>query len=98
MPGTDLSSLYVCGAYTVFLLLCAAGAFSRSYDANLAQRLALALLALWAAWRIELVLRSGWGYPHETLVATALLLYATGSLYKTIKYLRAARGRRRRGA
>lgn len=96
MPSIDPWSLYVCAAYAVVLLACTAGAFSRAYAANLLQRLALALLALWSAWRIELVARYGWGYPHEPMVATALLLYAVGSLHKTIKHLRAGRRHNRR--
>lgn len=81
-----IADLYVCAAYVVVLAACIAGAFSRSYNANLAQRLALALLALWSVWRIELVYLNGWGYPHETFVATAMLLYACGSAQKTIKW------------
>lgn len=83
MQTSDLWSLYVCTAYAVLLLICTAGAFSRAYAANLAQRVALGMFALWSAWRIELVLRYGWGYPHEPMVASALLLYALGSLFKT---------------
>ena len=82
----DAASIYVCTAYAAVLSACVAGAFSRSYNANLAQRLALALLGLWSAWRIQLVYAYGWGYPHETFMATALLLYAVGSAHKTIRY------------
>lgn len=95
MP-TQILSYYVCTAYAVLLLVCAAGAFSRAYAANLAQRFALAILAVWSAWRIELVLSNGWGYPHEPVVASALLLYALGSVHKTIKFLRSGRKRNRR--
>lgn len=77
---------YICTVYAVVLLACVAGAFNRHYDANLAQRVALSLFALWAAWRIRLVYDNGWGYPHEPMVATALLLYAVGSGFKTIKW------------
>ena len=82
----DAPSIYVCAAYAVVLALCMAGAFSVTYDANLAQRIAMGALAVWAAWRIQLVYEYGWGYPHETFVATALLLYAAGSAYKTLKW------------
>ena len=89
---------FVVLAYAVFLSACTVGAFSRAYSANLAQRLALALFAVWSAWRMGLVCRHGWGYPHEHLVASAMALYALGSAYKTIIFrLRAKKGGRRHG-
>lgn len=94
----QLANAYVCTAYAVVVLCCVVGAFNRTYDANLAQRIALALFALWSVWRIQLVSQHGWGYPHETMVVSALLLYAVGSASKTLKYIRAARrGNRRIG-
>ena len=42
---------FVVLAYAVFLSACTVGAFSRAFQANLAQRLALALFAAWSAWR-----------------------------------------------
>ena len=89
---------FVVLAYAIFFTACTVGAFSRAYSANLAQRLALALFAVWSAWRMGLVWRHGWGYPHEPLVAAAMALYALGSAYKTIAYLfRAKKGGRRHG-
>ena len=89
---------FVVLAYAVFLSACTVGAFSRAFQANLAQRLALALFAVWSAWRMGLVWRHGWGYPHEPLVASAMALYALGSAYKTMIFrLRAKKGGRRRG-
>lgn len=87
----DAGSIYVCTAYIVVCAACIAGAFSRDYSANLLQRLALGLFALWSTWRAQLVYESGWGYPHETLVATALLLYAAGSALKTMAWQRRRR-------
>ena len=89
---------FVVLAYAVFLSACTVGAFSRAFQANLAQRLALALFAVWSAWRMGLVWRHGWGYPHEPLMAAAMALYALGSAYKTIAYrFKARKGGRRRG-
>lgn len=89
---------FVVLAYAIFFTACTVGAFSRAYSANLAQRLALALFAVWSAWRMGLVWRHGWGYPHEPLVASAMALYALGSAYKTIIFLlRAKKGGRRHG-
>ena len=89
---------FVVLAYAIFFTACTVGAFSRAYSANLAQRLALALFAVWSAWRMGLVWRHGWGYPHEHLVASAMALYALGSAYKTIVFrLRAKKGGRRHG-
>ena len=89
---------FVVLAYAIFFTACTVGAFSRAYSANLVQRLALALFAVWSAWRTGLVWRHGWGYPHEPLVASAMALYALGSAYKTIIFrLRAKKGGRRHG-
>ena len=89
---------FVVLAYAIFFTACTVGAFSRAYSANLAQRLALAMFAVWAAWRMGLVWRHGWGYPREPLVASAMALYALGSAYKTIVFrLRAKKGGRRHG-
>lgn len=89
---------FVVLAYAIFFTACTVGAFSRAFQANLAQRLALALFAVWSAWRMGLVWRHGWGYPHEPLVASAMALYALGSAYKTIIFrLRAKKGGRRHG-
>ena len=89
---------FVVLAYAIFFTACTVGAFSRAYSANLAQRLALAMFAVWSAWRMGLVWRHGWGYPHEPLVASAMALYALGSAYKTIIFrLRAKKGGRRHG-
>ena len=89
---------FVVLAYAIFFTACTVGAFSRAYSANLAQRLALALIAVWSAWRMGLVWRHGWGYPHEPLMAPAMALYGLGTAYKTIVFrLRAKKGGRRHG-
>ena len=89
---------FVVLAYAIFFTACTVGAFSRAYSANPAQRLAMALFAVWSAWRVGLVWRHGWGYPHEPLVASAMALYALGSAYKTMIFrLRAKKGGRRHG-
>ena len=98
MQHMDAWGSFVVLAYAIFFTACAVGAFSRTYSANLAQRLAIALFAVWSAWRMGLVWRHGWGYPHEPLVASAMALYALGSAYKTIVFrLRAKKGGRRNG-
>ena len=98
MQHMDAWGGFVVLAYAIFFTACTVGAFSRTYSANLAQRLAMALFAVWSAWRMGLVWRHGWGYPHEPLVASAMALYALGSAYKTIIFhLRAKKGGRRHG-
>jgi hypothetical protein len=91
----DAASIYVTVAYAVVFSACVAGAFAHSYDANLPQRIAMALFAIWSVWRVQLVVVYGWGYPHETFVATALLLYAVGSAWKTIKWTKRRQRARR---
>ena len=98
MQHMDAWGSFVVLAYAIFFTACAVGAFNRTYSANLAQRLAIALFAVWSAWRMGLVWRHGWGYPHEPLMASAMALYALGSAYKTIVFrLRAKKGGRRHG-
>lgn len=77
---------YICAIYLLLFFACVAGAFSTLYNANLLQRLALSTLAFWTMWRIGLIWEHGWGYPHEPVVATALLLYAIGSVIKTLAW------------
>ena len=77
---------YICAVYALILLTCVMGAFNPDYDANLLQRIALGMFAIWSVWRIQLVYQFGWGYPHEPMVATALLLYAIGSIMKTVRW------------
>lgn len=79
---------YICIAYIFLFIACVIGAFNHEYKANLLQRIALSILAIWSIWRIGLIWNYGWGYPHEFLVATALVLYAIGSAIKTRKYRR----------
>ena len=98
MQHMDAWGSFVVLAYAIFFTACAVGAFSRAYSANLAQRLAMTLFAVWSVWRMGLFWSHGWGYPHEPLVASAMALYALGSAYKTIAYrFKARKGGRRRG-
>lgn len=79
-------TLYTCAVYAFVIGACIIGAFDRDYDANLMQRLALGAFAFWSLWRVELIWRYDVGWAHEPLLVTALLLYALGSILKTIKW------------
>jgi len=81
-------SMYVIVVYALFSVSTVVGALNRFFDANLTQRIALSLLGLWAVWRITLVYQFGWSYPHEPMIATALGLYAVGTIIKTVSYYR----------
>lgn len=74
--------LYI--AYALVFVTCLAGAFSDCYSANLLQRLGIFMLAIWAVWRIQVVWKYGCDSPQEPLLASALALYAAGSLLKTL--------------
>ena len=89
---SDLILYYIVTLYVVILPIAAWGAFSPRYDANLLQRMALGLYALWGVWRISLIMESGWGFPHEWLVATAMALFAVGTLKKTLEHWRCRHG------
>ncbi len=77
---------YVIIIYAFFSISTIVGALNNSFDANLTQRVALSIFGIWAIWRINLVIENGWAYPHEPVIATALGLYALGTILKTIKY------------
>ena len=82
----DGIEVYICALYVYVAVSCVIGAFSRVFCANLLQRLALACLGMWSVWRIQLVIESGWGIPHEPLIATSLGLYALGTMIKTFSW------------
>ncbi|WP_237173057.1 hypothetical protein [Paracandidimonas lactea] len=86
----DWFLIYIIALYVIIIPLASWGALSPQFDANMLQRIALCMVALWAAWRISLMLQHGWGFPHEPLVATALALYALGTLQKALGYRRRA--------
>lgn len=79
---------FVCILYCISLLGCAVGMYNGRYNANFLQRVALAILALWFAGRVVMVIKFGWAYPHEPFIALALALLALGTLIKTIHYRR----------
>lgn len=83
---TDALSAYICAAYGLIVLTCVMGAFNIDYDANLLQRLALAMVAIWSVWRMQIIYKSEWTYPNEPVVATAIMLYALGSIMKTVRW------------
>ena len=74
---------YVIVIYALLFPLALWGAFSSLFSANLCQQVALTMFALWSVWRISLVIDKGWGFPHEWLIATAMLLFALGTVQKT---------------
>lgn len=79
--------------YTIACLLLAASAccwatFSRRFDANTIQRVAMMILALWCIWRAWLMRDNVIGHYQMAVIATGLLLFAIGTLVKTVKYHR----------
>lgn len=81
-----LIDAYIVLNFAIVLITSTFGAFSRRFDATILQRLALAMLAIWSAWRIQLLIELGWGQPHEWLIATAIGFYAIGTTIKTLTY------------
>lgn len=77
---------YVIACYAFAILGCLTGAFSHRFAANLLQQIGLACLSFWAIWRITIVWESGWGWPHEWLLATALLTHSGGTFLKTFAW------------
>ena len=79
-------SFFICTIYVLTLVLCTFGMYHNSFNANLLQRIALVLMSFWFVWRISLVFKYGWGYPHEPLIASSMFLFALGSTVKTLKW------------
>lgn len=79
-------SFFICVIYVLTLILCTIGMYHNSFNANFLQRVALVMMAFWFVWRISLVFQHGWGYPHEQLIAMAMLVFAIGSTVKTLKW------------
>lgn len=84
----DWMLVYIVAVYAFVLVAASIGALNAAFDAGIMQRVALLLFALWAAWRVYLIFEHGWSYPHEPLIATALLLYGVGTIAKTVHYRR----------
>lgn len=82
-----MTFFYTCAAYSIVLVVCVIGAFDEHYDANLAQRFAMGILSLWVVARVDYIHSYGW-MLHEPILATALALYAAGSVAKTLKWRR----------
>lgn len=87
----DWFLFYVVALYVAIIPASVWGAFSCRFDANLAQQVALCMFALWAVWRVSLIMQHGWGFPHEPMVVTALALYAAGTIQKANRYRRCGR-------
>lgn len=83
----DFFTIYIISAYVLVFVSCLAGSFARTYEANVMQSIALALMAFWSVWRIRLIWEYGWGIPHEPLLATALMCHCVGSVTKTYRYI-----------
>lgn len=79
-------SFFICILYSLCLGCCLLGLYNNRFNANFLQRVALVMFAFWSTWRIWLVYQNGWGYPHEPLIATALSLFAVGTITKTISW------------
>lgn len=84
----DWFLIYVVTLYLSIIPASVWGAFSSRFCANVAQQVALCMFALWAVWRIFLIMQHGWGFPHEPMVVTALALYAGGTIQKALHYRR----------
>lgn len=83
-----MTSFIVCLLYGVGLLGCAVGLYNRHYNANVLQRVALALLAVWFVARVLAVFHFGGTYGHEPVIALALAILAIGTLTKTLHHNR----------
>ena len=79
-------SVYLIITYALLAGLCIVGAFSRSFDGDSMQRLGLGVLFFCFAGRAYMLITMPYGWPHEPGIATGLLLYASGTIRKTVSY------------
>lgn len=79
-------SVYLIITYALLAGLCIVGAFSRSFDGDSMQRLGLGVLFFCFAGRAYMLMTMPYGWPHEPLIVTGLLLYASGTIRKTVSY------------
>lgn len=79
-------TIYLIIAYLLLAGTCIMGAFSRAFNGDSMQRLALGVLFFWFAGRAYMLITMPYGWPHEPGIVTGLLLYASGTVKKTVKY------------
>ena len=79
-------SIYLIITYALLSVLCIVGAFSRSFDGDSMQRLGLGVLFFCFAGRAYMLITMPYGWPHEPGIVTGLLLYASGTIRKTVSY------------
>ena len=79
-------SIYLITTYALLAVLCVVGAFSRSFDGDSMQRLGLGVLFFCFAGRAYMLVTMPYGWPHEPGIVTGLLLYASGTIRKTVSY------------
>ena len=79
-------SVYLIITYALLAVVCIVGAFSRSFDGDSLQRLGLGVLFFCFAGRAYMLMTMPYSGPHEPLIVTGLLLYASGTIRKTVSY------------
>lgn len=79
-------SVYLIITYMLLSALCIVGAFSRSFDGDSMQRLGLGVLFFFFAGRAYMLMTMPYGWPHEPGIVMGLLLYASGTIRKTVSY------------
>ena len=79
-------SIYLISVYLILSMTCVFGAFSKQFNGDSMQRLGLGVLFFWFAGRAYMLMTMPYGWPHEPGIVTGLLLYASGTIRKTVKY------------
>ena len=79
-------SIYLIITYALLAVLCIVGAFSRAFDGDSMQRLGLGVLFFCFAGRTYMLMTMPYILPHEPLIVMGLLLYASGTIRKTVSY------------
>ena len=79
-------SIYLISVYLILSMTCVAGAFSKQFNGDSMQRFGLGVMFFWFAGRAYMLMTMPYGWPHEPGIVTGLLLYASGTIRKTVSY------------
>lgn len=88
--------LYTITAYLAVMLLCLLGTFSKLYAANLLERLGLALMALWAVYRVETYSMLPLSSVQESIAVSSFLVFGLGSTWRILKRVYDERANRKK--
>lgn len=77
---------YLIFIYLVLAAVCVFGSFSRSFNGDTLQRIALGGLFFCFIYRAHMLTYVNYSWPHEPPLITFLLVFASGTIKKTVQH------------